>query len=160
MPFDIHIHSAYVEEDFADQLSIIENNVPVKEAYAYHIYENQTTQINVWLYTHLQVFGDMYKKADGSPDLQALLEERNLAYCSYDTYMSLTDYNHLRGMLGLDAIALSNEEYAIHIKDRVFRETGRLFLTSLSSRQVTEDFGLRDTTQSRFRRTGTMAGTM
>ena len=124
MPFDIHIHSAYVEEDFADQLSIIENNVPVKEAYAYHIYENQTTQINVWLYTHLQVFGDMYKKADGSPDLQALLEERNLAYCSYDTYMSLTDYNHLRGMLGLDAIALSNEEYAIHIKDRVFRETG------------------------------------
>lgn len=113
-----------MEEDFADQLSIIENNVPVKEAYAYHIYENQTTQINVWLYTHLQVFGDMYKKADGSPDLQALLEERNLAYCSYDTYMSLTDYNHLRGMLGLDAIALSNEEYAIHIKDRVFRETG------------------------------------
>lgn len=124
MPFDIHIHSAYVEEDFADQLSIIENNVPVKEAYAYHIYENQTTQINVWLYTHLRIFGDMYKKADGSPDLQALLEERNLAYCSYDTYMSLTDYNHLRGMLGLDAIALSNEEYAIHIKDRVFRETG------------------------------------
>lgn len=124
MPFDIHIHSAYVEEDFADQLSIIENNVPVKEAYAYHIYENQTTQINVWLYTHLRIFGDMYKKADGAPDLQALLEERNLAYCSYDTYMSLTDYNHLRGMLGLDAIALSNEEYAIHIKDRVFRETG------------------------------------
>lgn len=34
MPFDIHIHSAHVDDDFATELSIIEKNVPVKEAYA------------------------------------------------------------------------------------------------------------------------------
>ena len=36
-------------------------------------------------------------------------------------------YNRMRGMLGLDAIALSNEEYAIHIKDRVFRESSSTY---------------------------------
>lgn len=38
--------------------------------------------------------------------------------------MSLTDYNHLGNMLGLSEISLGMNEYAIHIKERVFRETG------------------------------------
>ncbi len=124
MPFDVHIHSAYVEDDFAAELSVIRQHVPVKEAYVYHIYENGTNQMNVWLYTHLKVFGDMYQKADGTPDLEAIRDKQNFTYCSFDTYMSLSDYNHLRKMLGMDAIVLNGDEYLIHIKDRVFRETG------------------------------------
>ncbi len=125
MPFDIHIHSAYVEDDFATELSVIENNVPIKEAYAYHIYENGTDVVNVWLYTHLKVFGDAYRKADGTPDLETIRGERDFAaYCRYDTYMGISDYNHLRKLLGLDTVALADDEYIIHIKDRVFRETG------------------------------------
>ena len=52
------------------------------------------------------------------------MTNRNFTYCSFDTYMSLSDYNHLRKMLGMDAIVLNGDEYLIHIKDRVFRETG------------------------------------
>jgi len=124
VPFDVQIHSGYVEDDFAAELAVIEKNVPVGEVYSYHIYENGTDQVNVWLYTHLKVFGDMYRKEDGSPDRQAIAEERNFTYCVYDTFMGLTDYNHLRGMLGLKEISLKDNEYAVHIKDRVFRETG------------------------------------
>lgn len=124
MPFDIQIRSPYVNDDFAAQLDIIENRVPVEDVYSYHIYENGTNQMNVWLYTHLRVFGDTYRNADGSPNMEAIEHYRNHSYCLYDTYMALTDYNRLRGMLGLERISLKDDEYAIHIKNRVFRETG------------------------------------
>lgn len=124
MPFDVQIHSGYVEDDFATELAVIERNAPIKEAYSYHIYENGTDQVNVFLYTHLKIFGDTYRNADGSPDRKAIAKERDFAYCIYDTFMGLTDYNHLRDMLGLEEISLKENEYAIHIKDRVFRETG------------------------------------
>lgn len=124
MPFDIQIHSAYVADDFATELSIIKENASIKDAYPYHIYENGTNQMNVWLYTHLRVFGDQYKNADGTPNLKAIAEKQDFVYCSYDTYMRLTDYNRLRKMLGLNTVMLKDNEYLIHIKDRVFRETG------------------------------------
>lgn len=124
MPFDIHIYSPYVEDDFAVQLAVIEKRVPIEEAYAYHIYENGTNQVNVWLYTHLRVFGDTYRNADGSPNMENIEYYRNSTYCRYDTYMGLTDYNRLRGMLGLEKVSLQDGAYIIHLKDRVFRETG------------------------------------
>lgn len=124
MPFDIQIYSAYADDDFAAQLAVIEKNVPVEEVYSYHIYENGTNQMNVWLYTHLRVFGDTYQNADGSPNMENIEYYRNYTYCTYDTYMGLTDYNHLRRMLGLEEVLIKDNEYVIHIKDRVFRETG------------------------------------
>lgn len=124
MPFDIQIYSASVEEDYAVQLAVIERNAKVEDVYAYHIYENGTSEVNVWLYTHLRVFGDTYRNADGSPDMENIMHYRNSTYCVYDTYMGLTDYNRLRGMLGLEGITLRDGEYAIHMKDRVYRETG------------------------------------
>lgn len=45
-------------------------------------------------------------------------------YCEFDTYMKLSDYNHLREMLGYEKISLGDNEYAIHIKKRVLGETG------------------------------------
>lgn len=109
MPFDIHIYSPYVEDDFAVQLAVIEKCVPIEEAYAYHIYENATNQVNVWLYTHLRVFGDTYRNADGSHNMENIEYYRNSTYCRYDTYMGLTDYNWLRGMLGLEKVSLQDE---------------------------------------------------
>lgn len=122
MPFDVQIYSASVDDDFAAQLAVIEENVPVEDAYSYRIYENGTNQINVWLYTHLRVFGDTYQNADGSPNMENIA--CNSTYCTYDTYMGLSDYNRLRSMLGLEEIALKDDAYIIHMKDRVFRETG------------------------------------
>jgi len=124
MPFDIHIYSPYVDDDFAVQLAVIEKHVPIEEAYSYHIYENGTNQMNVWLYTHLPVFGDTYRNADGSPNMENIEYYRNSTYCLYDTYMGLTDYNQLRSMLGLEKVSLKDDAYIIHMKDRVFRETG------------------------------------
>ena len=79
--------------------------------------------MNCWLYTHLRAFGDFYRNEDGSPDLWSIAQN-GYVYCEYDTYMGLTDYNHLRGMLGYEAVSMADHEYIIHMKDRVFRETG------------------------------------
>ena len=124
MPFDIQIHSASVEEDFADELAMVKKEASVKETYVYRIYENGTGQVNVWLYTHLRCFGDTYKNADGTPNMKAIMEEDSYAYCAKDPFMGLSDYNYLRQMLGYEEIVLKDNEYAIHMKDRVFRETG------------------------------------
>ncbi len=124
MPFDIQIYSPYVDDDFAVPLAVIEKNVPIENAYSYHIYENGTNQVNVWLYTHLRIFGDTYRNADGSPNMENIVFYRDFSYCVYDTYMGLADYNQLRSMLGLETVTLKDDEYLIHMKNRVYRETG------------------------------------
>ena len=140
MPFDIQLHSGYVENDFAAELAVIEENVPVEEVYAYRIYTNGTDQMNVYLYTHLRAFGDEYRNRDGSPDMEAIAHYHNNIYCTYDTYMGLTDYNHLREMLGYGTVSMAEHEYVIHMKDRVFRETGdfsdQIFIEGSSGKLV------------------------
>lgn len=140
MPFDIQLHSGYVENDFAAELAVIEENVPVEEAYPYQIYTNGTDQMNVYLYTHQRAFGDKYRNEDGSPDMEAIANDHGNVYCTYDTYMGLTDYNHLREMIGYEAVSMAEHEYVIHMKDRVFRETGdfsdQLFIEGSSGQLV------------------------
>lgn len=123
-PFDVQVYSGDVEDDFGQELSVIREMSRIKEAYRYHIYTDGTTQVNEWLYTHLREFGDMYLTPDGRPDKMALAERADGCYCEFDTYMLLSDYNHLREMLGYGKITLKENEYAIHIKKRVFKETG------------------------------------
>lgn len=43
-------------------------------------------------------------------------------YCTYDTYMGLTDYNFLRKMVGYKEISMKEDEYAIQIKSRLRSE--------------------------------------
>lgn len=124
MPFAIQIYSASVEETFAEELALLEKETSLKETYIYRLYENGTAQVNVWLYTHLRCFGDDYLDEDGTPDMAAITDEERYAYCAKDPYMALSDYNYLRRMLGYEEVALQDNEYAIHIKDRVFREAG------------------------------------
>lgn len=123
-PFDVHINSPDVEDDFADELEILNENTEVKEAYSYYIYENGTNQVNVWLRTHLRFFGTTYKKENGEPDLKKIENTDDETYCRYDTYMKLSDYNHLREMTGCGAVSLKEDEYLLHIKSRVLNETG------------------------------------
>ncbi|MCM1088790.1 MAG: ABC transporter permease [Muribaculaceae bacterium] len=124
MPFAIQIYSASVEETFTEELALLEKETSLKETYAYRLYENGTAQVNVWLYTHLRCFGDDYLNEDGTPDMAAITDEDRYAYCAKDPYMALSDYNYLRRMLGYEEVALQDNEYAIHMKDRVFREAG------------------------------------
>lgn len=123
-PFDVQIYDSSVEEDFHQEMELLERETRVEEFYRYYIYENGTNQVNGWLYTHLKLFGSQYRKADGTPDWEKIGKNEEMTYCDFDTYMGLSDYNHLRQMLGLTEIDLREDEYAIHIKKRVFRETG------------------------------------
>ncbi len=132
-PFDVQVYSGDVKDDFADEMAVIEESAKVLDAFSYHIYADipesgRADQVNVWLLTHLKVFGDMYRNQDGSPDLKKI--EKDSAdggfYCRYDTYMKLSDYNHLREMLGYKAVLLKEGEYLIHIKERIREETGTL----------------------------------
>lgn len=66
----------------------------------------------------------MGRKEDGKADLKAIRETDDGSYCRYDTYMKLSDYNHLRRMLGYSEVPLKKGEYLIHIKRRVLSETG------------------------------------
>lgn len=122
-PFDVQIYSRNADDDFKREMEVIEETSEVEEAYPYRIYTNRTAQVNVWLYTHLREFGSMYVTPEGKPDEEALSLRDDGCYCEYDTYMRLSDYNHLRKMLGYGAVSLDEDEYAIHIKKRVFKET-------------------------------------
>lgn len=142
-PFDVQIYSENVEDDFADELEVIGDMSEILDAFPYHIYvdvpaewskkgpDNQeeiraagANQVNLWLGTHLKTFGGRYLKKDGSPDFKKIEKEfaEGSFYCRYDTYMKLSDYNHLRRMLRLGEVSLGEREYLIHVKERILEE--------------------------------------
>ncbi len=128
-PFDVQVCSSDVKDDFRQEIDLLKKETQVNETYTYRIYENGTNQVNTWLYTHLKVFGgeymkSEYRKADGTLDGEKIRQNGEFTYCDYDTYMGISDYNHLRKMLGLEEIPLNENAYLIHIKERVLSETG------------------------------------
>lgn len=123
-PFDVQINSSDPEDDFRKEMALLEKEADVEEFFRYYIYENGTNQMNTWLYTHLRLFGREYLKEDNTPDFEKIKENSSMTYCDLDTYMCLSDYNHLRKMIGLSEITLEENAYAIHLKERVFLETG------------------------------------
>ena len=146
-PFDVQINCADTEDDFADELEVIEESAKISEAYPYHIYARiqkgaqggangaradecipEESQVNIWLSTHLKTFGRTYLNEDGSPNLKKIAKDsgQGAFYCKYDTYMKLSDYNRLRSMLGYPAVSLGEHEYLIHLKERIRKEAGNL----------------------------------
>ena len=125
-PFDVQVFSEKKDEDFAKELEIIGQEAEIREACPYHIFHNGENQVNVWMYTHLQAFGEMFRNADGTPALDEIRGSSGEGnwYGTYDTYMGLSVYNHLRGMLGYATVSLNEGEYLIHIKERIYRKTG------------------------------------
>ena len=47
------------------------------------------------------------------------MEEDGYEYYTYDTYMRISDYNHLREMLGYEPVTLGQDKYAVQIKERM-----------------------------------------
>lgn len=124
-PFDVQVNSRNPEYDFARELKVVAKETDIKDTCIYHIYENHTNEMNTWLYTHLHYFGDTYLNADGTPNEKKISKGAGDAtYCRYDTYMSLSDYNHLRSMLGYSEETLGSDEYILQMKKRVYKETG------------------------------------
>lgn len=150
-PFDVQIFSSNTEDDFKKELDILHRETDVKEAFTYPIYQNGTNAVNTWLYTHLRMFGDDYKNSDGTPNANKIATEETWVYYRYDTYMALSDYNHLREMTGLSAVTLEDTQYILHLKERVWNETGdftdEIQITVPEPNQITDagSISIRDT---------------
>lgn len=123
-PFDVQVNSIDPEDDFADEIEVLGENTEPLKLYIYRIYTDHENQVNSWMLTHLKAWGTMYQEEDGSPDrdkIEEMLKEEGV-YCTYDTYMGITDYNVLRDMLGYDKVEMSDGEYLVHIKPRLYEE--------------------------------------
>lgn len=123
-PFDIQVNSVDPGDDFADEIQVIEENTKVLKLYPYQIYTDNDNQVNAWMLTHLRAWGTMYQRKDGNPDerkIEQMLKEEGV-YCVYDTYMGITDYNELRSMLGYEQVTITDGEYLVHIKSRLYEE--------------------------------------
>lgn len=120
-PFDVQVYSSDVREDFADEIRLIEDNTKLRDIYLYHIYTDRSDQANTWMLTHLHTWGAIFQKEDGSPDMQKIRDflKGGGVYCTYDTYMQITDYNYLRQMLGYEKVNLRPDEYLVQIKSRL-----------------------------------------
>ncbi len=120
-PFDILLYSPDPAETFQKEMQFLEEKVTPLEFYPYRIYTDGDNRVNAWMLTHLSTWGTMYQNPDGSPnmpEIESMLKNR-LVYCFCDTYMGLSDYNHLRSMLGYEKIRLEDDEYALQIKPRL-----------------------------------------
>lgn len=124
-PFDIQIYSSDPQADFKEEKKIIEQNTDLQSFYSYHIYTDETDQANRWMLTNNQTaWGGMYVNKDGSPKEKEICEmlEEDGTYYRYDTYMGISDYNHLREILGYEGVELGCREYLIHMKPRLGNE--------------------------------------
>lgn len=124
-PFDIQIYSSDPQADFKEEKKIIEQNTNLQSFYSYHIYTDETDQANRWMLTNNQTaWGGMYVNKDGSPKEKEIREmlEKDGTYYRNDTYMGISDYNHLREILGYEGVELGGREYLIHMKPRLGNE--------------------------------------
>ncbi len=118
MPFDVLVYSNNVNEDFKEETEAIEELAGIKEKLIYHIYQNGNHKINDFLYVNASTIRKIYRTKDGKLDEEAVKNDGD-EYYDYDTFISLSDYNALRKMLGYEEITLHENEYAINIKKRM-----------------------------------------
>ena len=115
-PFDIIIISDNTSNDFSKEESLINDNINPRNILKYCVYQNGTSDMGDYLYQNLRIFSDR----DSDPVVAE--GKRAVAYYDYDVYMGVTDYNNLREMLGLTPVALQDNQYLIHMPNRVYQE--------------------------------------
>lgn len=123
-PFDVMVFSSDTSDTFREELDLLNRECSVEESLIYDIRQNGTDTVNAWLYAHLKTFGGAYTDEDGGLDREALGRDEIWAYYEHDTYLALSDYNRLREMAGLLPVELEEGEYLLHLKERVWDETG------------------------------------
>ncbi|MCI6465591.1 MAG: ABC transporter permease [Faecalicatena sp.] len=105
-PFDVAIYKEDPNYDFSKEVELLKDRTKLESEYAYQIYENKTDDFSKYMEFY---FSDILGNSVAGSD----------AYFNYDPYMKLTDYNHLREMLGYKKVALERDQYLIHIKGRL-----------------------------------------
>lgn len=128
IPFDLMMTSEDPGDQFTGELDFLEKEgVKPKDLRVYQIYHDESRQMNDYLYTHVANFGGHYTDENGKPDRRAITAD-TYNYYDYDTYMSLSDYNALRKMLGYQTVSLEDGEYLLHLKKRVLGDIKDDFL--------------------------------
>lgn len=133
MPFDILVYGRDAETEFDEELAVIRANADPVETCIYQIYENQSTQMNRYFYTHVPVLLS-YEEDNEAASYDAEKKWREYRpyetektwreYYLYDTCMRLSDYNRLRAMLGYEQIHLEEGFYALQTKERLVEHLG------------------------------------
>lgn len=114
LKFDVLVFSDQSDEIFTDYLQILQENTELKDSHIYRIYENGTKPVNNFLYKHRSNTYRTDIKKDGKMG--------DNTYFGYDTYMSLSDYNRIRGMINLEAIDLAQGAYLLHGKESIKKD--------------------------------------
>lgn len=117
MPFDVMIHSPAPEDDFSEEISVVQSHNQICSQMIYQIYENGTQTMNRYFGTHVTTTLEKHEDEQGN-----FVPGRE--YYTYDTYMKLSDYNALRGLMGEAPISLGKGEYALQTKERIARDFG------------------------------------
>lgn len=115
-PFDVIIISDENENDFSGEEALIRESADIQDIWKYVVYQNVTCDVGDFLYRNLKLFSDR----DSDPVMAE--GKRAVAYYDCDVYMGITDYNHLRQMLGLAPVVLRDDQYLIHMPNRVYQE--------------------------------------
>lgn len=115
-PFDIIIISDNTSNDFSKEESLINDNITSRDILKYCVYQNETSDMGDYLYQNLRIFSNR----DSDPVMAE--GKRAIAYYNYDVYMGVSDYNRLREMLDLTPVTLQDNQYLIHIANRVYQE--------------------------------------
>lgn len=112
-PFDIAVYNEDPNYNFTQEIKLLQDETSLESKYAYHIYENHTNDFVQYMNRY---FKDVLDDSVSGTD----------AYFKYDPYMKLSDYNHLREMLGYERVTLDRNQYLIHIKKRL-TDAGSVF---------------------------------
>ena len=115
-PFDIIMISDNTDNDFSKEEALIVDSMTPRHILKYCVYQNGTCEMGDFLYQNLKLFSGK----DSDPVMAE--GKRAVAYYDYDVYMGVGDYNHLREMLGLTRVTLQDNQYLIHMPNRVYQE--------------------------------------
>lgn len=115
-PFDVIMISDNTDNDFYQEEALIRDRITPRNIWKYCVYQNGTCDMGDFLYQNVRLFSDK----DSDPVMAE--GKRAVAYYDYDVYMGIGDYNHLREMLGLAPVSLQDDQYLIHMANRVYRE--------------------------------------
>lgn len=115
-PFDVIMISDDTGNDFAEEEALLKERIMIQDIWKYVVYQNGTCHVGDYLYENLRVFSDK------ESDLAMAEMKRMVSYYDYDIYMGITDYNHLRSMLGMEPVVMQDGQFMIHMPDRVYRE--------------------------------------
>lgn len=118
-PFTVNVANG-PEHTMEAERQVVLAAAPDAAVHTYKIYQNGTNVFAAWFYTHLKAFGGEYVSADGSFKREAATGSG--AFYEYDTFMKLSDYNALRGILGLEEAVLPDNGYLLHMRKRFLRE--------------------------------------